>query len=88
MENLSKLVLFKIALNSDLPELTTLCQTSKRLNEQICFNQVFWMKRLSSDFDIYNDDIPNKYKIEGGLDYKNYYKFIINVINNYCDKQT
>ncbi len=40
-----------MALVMDLPELLSLCRTSKRFNREICENVGYWRERLAKDFD-------------------------------------
>ena len=53
MEQLPDDILFIIALNLDLPEILELCTVSSKLNAKICSNDIFWIKRLQQDYDIY-----------------------------------
>ena len=77
MENLPKYILIKIALDYDLPEILAFCSISSIINRKICLDQLFWMKKLSNDYGIYNKDIPDEYRLkDGSFDYKKYYLFI------------
>jgi len=50
MERLSLDVIMYMAMNMDVPEILTLCETSKRFNRFICKNQKFWMNRIIMEF--------------------------------------
>lgn len=52
MEQLPGDVVFSIALMMDLPEILSLCKTSKRFNRIICENRNFWLRRLQRDYNI------------------------------------
>lgn len=49
LQNLPKDILFKLALDLDLPDLFSLCLSSKKYNDAICDNQDFWKQRLIKD---------------------------------------
>ena len=83
MEKLDKLVLFKIALDFDLPDIVNFCLTFKKINEKICLNQRFWLEKIYKDYNIKTGDIPSKYKLKDGLDYKKYYQYINFMMNKY-----
>lgn len=85
IENLPKNVLFQMALEYNLHELLNFCRISKKINNNVCNNQTFWMKKLSNDYEIYND-IPDKYKLEKGFNYKSYYQYITRKANKYKRK--
>ena len=77
MEILPKDILIKIALYFDLSDIINLCLTSKIINERVGLNQMFWMKKLSNDYNIFNKDIPKIYILNNGrYDYKKYYLYI------------
>ena len=46
MENVSKDVLFMIAIDMDYPDILKFCSTSKRINRDICANNNFWRNKL------------------------------------------
>ena len=83
MEKLDKLVLFKIALDFDLADLVNFCLTFKKINEKICLNQRFWLEKIYKDYNIKTIDIPFKYKLFDGFDYKKYYQYINFMMNKY-----
>lgn len=86
IKDLSKNILIKIGLECTLLDLLNFCTSSSKINNSICNNQVFWMKKLNKDFGIYKKlSIPKKYKLEKGLDYKSYYKYITNRLNDFKD---
>jgi len=68
LEDLPSDIIMSIALLLDLPEILKLCQVSKRLNEVVCDNEIFWMRKTFKDY-------PNKsiYRPKDML-WKNYYK--------------
>ncbi len=49
METLSPDILLYMALNMDVPEVLSLCETSTRYNNLICNNQTFWMNKIMVD---------------------------------------
>ena len=46
MENVSKDVLFMIAIDMDYPDILKFCSSSKRINRDICANNSFWRNKL------------------------------------------
>ena len=50
MENLPKDVLFRLALELNLPELLKLCATNKRINSLVCERNDIWYYKLNSEF--------------------------------------
>ena len=85
MENLPKNILVKIALDlSNLSDIINLCLTSSIINEKVGLNQMFWMKKLSNDYDIYNKTIPEKYRLKDArFDYKKYFLYIDYMLKKY-----
>lgn len=82
-----KEILFKIAIDYSFPEIINFCLVSKRINNLVCENQKFWMLKLSHDYNIYNRDIPGKYKsTKKSYNYKNYYQYISGFLNNLKNK--
>ena len=67
-ENLPKDVIFYLALTLDLPEILSLCSTSKKFNISVCENRAFWIRRLKLDYGI-------NYMSIKPVDPKTYYKF-------------
>ena len=61
-------VIVHIALMLDLPEVISLCLTSKKFNINVCKNNSFWISRLKQDFDV-------DYRDVGVGDAKKYYDF-------------
>ena len=45
METISKDILFKLALELDLPDLISLCKSSKRFDNQVCKNENVWYQQ-------------------------------------------
>lgn len=67
METLSGDVLRKIMLEFDLPDIIPLCKTSKRFNQSVCDNQIFWMNKVKRDYSeqfrvIFDRKIPVNWK--------------------------
>ena len=65
---LSKDILFKIALELDLPALVNWCQTNKEINLKVCRNENVWVHKLNRDFPDHNllkvqFSIRKKYKL-------------------------
>jgi hypothetical protein len=79
MERANKDVLIELALNLDPPSLTRLCQTSKRMNEIICDNEIFWRKKIEKERPGILDLI--KIGINNPLNYKQIYEDLY--LNNY-----
>ena len=52
MEHLHADILIKLALILDLDEVLNLCYTSTKINNKICSNNIFWIKRLEQDYNI------------------------------------
>lgn len=72
MERLDKNLLIETALDLDNASLVKLCQTSKKINNVICENNNFWMRKLFRDF-------PNLIgKIPLNNNYRRIYKSLIN----------
>ena len=65
-------MLFKIALEYDMPTLLNFCRTSKKINNLICENNLFWFYKLRKDFDITK-------KVEEA---KEYYTFLYQRLKN------
>ena len=59
MENLSKDILFRLALELNLPELLKLCSTNKRINSLICERPDIWYAKLNAEFPGYQMLKPN-----------------------------
>ncbi len=87
-KNVPKDILIYMALSYDLPEILSLCRTSKRFNNTICLNQLFWMNKLMKDFPIFRNikiyqKIPLKYNLgDNRYDYKSYYKYLVGLLNS------
>ena len=85
LTKLPKYVLFKIALEYDLPQILNLCLTSKKINQSICLNQRFWVSKLFLDFPfIKNADIPSNFIFtDGNINFKSYYLYLNNTNEKY-----
>ena len=55
MEKLEKDQLFLLALELDLPELISFCQTNKRINNLICKRNDIWLYKLNKEFSDYRN---------------------------------
>ena len=65
MDKLSKDELVIVAIKLDLPELLAFCSTSKRINNAVCRQDRFWLRKLQRDF-------PNIYEnFKQKISYKN-----------------
>ena len=51
LQMLDKNLLIEMSLNLNVKDLASLCRTSKRMNEFICNNNLFWRKKLDRDYD-------------------------------------
>lgn len=69
MDKLPPDVLIRMALDYDMPEILSLCLTSKRINGIICENSKFWMNKLIRDY----PKTFQKVKEIGATDWKKYY---------------
>jgi hypothetical protein len=69
MERLSKDIIVKLALGMDLPEILSLCMTSKRFNRFVCENNRFWVSMIKRDYPGYPYEL-----MKGEKDYKDLYK--------------
>ena len=49
-KELPKDVIVLIALSMDIPEILSLCITSKKFNINVCKNKIFWISKLNKDF--------------------------------------
>ena len=68
MNNLDRNLIVLIALELDLPEISSLGQLNKRFNSTICESDIFWFKKIKKDHDFE----PKNYKKA-----KKYYKIIV-----------
>ena len=59
MENFPKDVLFRLALELNLPDLLKLCSTNKRINSLVCERDDIWYAKLNSEFPNYQMLKPN-----------------------------
>jgi len=50
MYKLSKDEIFSIAINLDIPELLSFCESNKKINQIICKKDEIWYKKLNKDF--------------------------------------
>ena len=55
MESLPKDILFKMALDSELPAILSWCQTSKKFKEKVCGNDDVWRAKLLKDYPDYEE---------------------------------
>lgn len=55
MNQLPKDILVFMALNLDLPEILSLCQTNSEFNDRICKNNYFWLNKLDRDYGLKSD---------------------------------
>jgi len=55
MDKLEKDQLFLLALELDLPELLSFCDSSKRINELICKRNDIWYYKLNKEFPNWKD---------------------------------
>ena len=53
MENLTKDVLFRLALELNLPDLLHFCSSSSRINRLVCERNDIWYAKLNSEFPNY-----------------------------------
>ncbi|GAG28018.1 unnamed protein product, partial [marine sediment metagenome] len=74
MNNLPKDLIIYYALMMDLPEILSLCLSSKKFNNIVCKNKTFWMNKLIHDYQVHN--LPK------GHTYKSYYKHINEKLKN------
>jgi len=87
METLSPDLLVYIAMNMDVPEILSFCETSPQFNRLICKNQKFWMNRIMTEFPNLNirDYAPDYYQSYRQLAYR---EIGINVIVSILDEAT
>jgi len=52
MENLPKDILVTIALEYNLQDIISFCQSSKKINFKVCENNHFWVNKINKDFGI------------------------------------
>src|SRR3989442_1633954 len=65
MENLQKDVVILMVLEYNMPDIMSLCLTSKRLNEILCNNDTLWMNKVKKDYPDTFNAVKGKYeKIE------------------------
>ena len=72
MEKLNRDLIIKLALELDLPSLTKLCQTSRRVNEIVCENNIFWQNKTYKEY----PDLIGKFPKD--TNYKRLYQDSIN----------
>ena len=73
ISNLPNDVIMYMALNMDIPEILSLCNTSNRFNNLVCNNQKYWMNRLLKEFP---ERINTQNVSRWGPDYKTFYRDI------------
>lgn len=49
MENLSKDILMLLAMEMDLPSLLNFCESSKKINDKVCKQNIFWKNKLEKE---------------------------------------
>ena len=49
MENLSKDILILLAMEMDLPSLLNFCESSKKINDKVCKQNIFWKNKLEKE---------------------------------------
>lgn len=80
MNNFDKLsndVIIYMAVTMELPEILSLCSSSKRFNNIICLNDTFWLNRLFKKYNIVKSSIPN------WRSPKSYYEYLTEQIRYY-----
>jgi hypothetical protein len=86
MEHLPKDVLILLALELDEPSISKLCGSSKRLNEIICDNQLFWKKKLEKERPGLIELISIRIWNNSPLNYKQIYKDLLEEKYSYSVK--
>jgi len=84
LSNFEKLptdVIIHMALDLSLPDLISLCQTSKRFNRIVCDNNIYWLNRLIKEYNIDTDSIPIKYTSNKKYTAKEYYEHMVKYSN-------
>lgn len=61
MNQLPKDVLVFMALNMDLPEIISLCQTNSTFNKRVCENNYFWLNKLDKDYGVKSGNAKTVY---------------------------
>ena len=67
MNKLNKDDLILIAIQLDLPDLLNFCKTSTKVDEKVCKNKYFWMRKLKEDYP--NSEIVENYELTYKLNY-------------------
>ena len=75
-DNIPKDVLMLIALEYDLPDILSFCLSSKRFNDTVCKNNIFWMNKFKRD----QPDVYEKIK-DKKVNWKQIYIRFISVKN-------
>lgn len=57
---LPKDILLKLAMELDLSEILNLCESDKKINDNICENNWFWKEKLQKDFYVNYNNIETK----------------------------
>src|SRR5665647_3930808 len=78
MEDITKDILFKVAIDLNLSDLLHLCQTNRRFNNLFCNNDEFWRIKLYREFPETINKINKKILEKYEYSYKDIYKQIIN----------
>lgn len=71
LEEFPKDVLFRLALELNIPDILKLCSTNKRINSSVCKNQNFWLKKIMIMFPEVPLDVLKKSK--GDRTWSQYY---------------
>ena len=65
MEKTTKDIVIELAIQLDLPDILQFCLTSKKINNYVCSNKDFWIRKMYLDYGIkfadINYDDPRKY---------------------------
>lgn len=89
---MNKDVLMLIALELDIPTLFNYCKSNSRMNEAVCNNDYFWVRRLKQDFNIdYTGNTPkseyeNIYRVMDDIAIDSY-KSVPNIFQNLTNKK-
>ena len=78
ISTLPKDVLVQMALELDLPEILSLCNTSVKMNVSVCRNRDFWINKLRYDYDI-------GFQKEKVNNPRQYYEFVYKIDKKYPD---
>ena len=65
---MNKDILIKLAIELDLPDIIKLCRTNHKVNNLVCKNDIFWMKKFKHDYDFPTINKPDD------ISWKEFYK--------------